>query len=40
MFINNQNLIFASDCKLQIGFLQMNGYLAQNWLFTLFGMNT
>ena len=40
MFINNQNLLFASDCKLQIGFLQMNGYLAQNWLFTLFGMDT
>ena len=40
MFINNQNLIFARDCKLQIVFLQMNGYLAQNWLFTLFGMNT
>ena len=40
MFINNQNLIFASDYKLQIVLLQMNGYLAQNWLFTLIGMDT
>lgn len=28
MFINNQNLIFASDCKLQIGFF------ANEWLFS------
>ena len=36
----NQNWIFASDCYLQIGYLQIIGYLAQNWLFTLFGMDT
>ena len=40
MFIIYQNWIFASDCNLQIGYLQITRYLAENWLFTLFGMDS